>query len=122
MRNSAVPYLQVPEGNIYGIRNGFPGFYDHSSKPVILTARSVDGIQLKGGTVLGTCKEAADLGAVVDRIKLWGINMLFVIGGDGSERGSQAADPCSQDHITSLHTLHPSPLSLQAIGLPRRST
>lgn len=27
----------VPEGNIYGIRNGFPGFYGHSSKPVSLS-------------------------------------------------------------------------------------
>ena len=33
----------VPEGNIYGIRNGFPGFYDHLSKPVTLTAATVDG-------------------------------------------------------------------------------
>ena len=24
----------VPEGNIYGIQNGLPGFYNHSSKPV----------------------------------------------------------------------------------------
>ena len=54
---------------------------------VILTAHSVDGIQLKGGTVLGTCKEAANLAACVERIRLWGINQLYVIGGDGSKWG-----------------------------------
>ena len=57
----------------------------------ILTATSVEGIQLKGGTVLGTCKEAADLTACVARMKLWGINQLYVIGGDGSKCGESTS-------------------------------
>ena len=50
---------------------------------------TVSGIHLKGGTILGTSKGVADLGAVVERIKLWGVNMLFVIGGDGANRAAQ---------------------------------
>jgi 6-phosphofructokinase 1 len=51
----------VPEGNILGIRYGFKGFYDKQHKPVVLTKRSVDGIQLQGGTILGTSRGGANI-------------------------------------------------------------
>ena len=80
----------VKEGSIIGIRNGFQGFYDHLSKPIVLTKASVDGIHLKGGTVLGTSKSrSVDIHAVVEKLSLWNINMLFVIGGDGGQRAAQ---------------------------------
>ena len=37
---------------IFGIRYGLRGFLDRHAKPVQLTHQWVDGIQLKGGTVL----------------------------------------------------------------------
>jgi 6-phosphofructokinase len=37
---------------VFGIKYGLRGFYDRASKPVTLTREMVDGIQLKGGTVL----------------------------------------------------------------------
>ena len=37
---------------VYGIKYGLRGFYDRASKPVHLTPEMVDGIQLKGGTIL----------------------------------------------------------------------
>jgi 6-phosphofructokinase 1 len=51
----------VPEGNILGIRYGFKGFYDKEHKPTVLTKRSVDGIQLQGGTILGTSRGGANI-------------------------------------------------------------
>jgi hypothetical protein len=42
----------VPEDQILGIRYGLRGFYERDDKPVTLTRRAVDGIHLKGGTVL----------------------------------------------------------------------
>jgi 6-phosphofructokinase 1 len=51
----------VPEGNILGIRYGFKGFYDKEHKPTVLTKRSVDGIQLQGGTILGTSRGGASI-------------------------------------------------------------
>lgn len=42
----------VPEDQIFGIRYGLRGFLDRHAKPVQLTHQWVDGIQLKGGTVL----------------------------------------------------------------------
>ncbi|GFH13166.1 PFK domain-containing protein [Haematococcus lacustris] len=51
----------VPEGNILGIKYGFRGFYDQAAKPVPLTKRGVDGIQLQGGTILGTSRGGANM-------------------------------------------------------------
>jgi 6-phosphofructokinase 1 len=51
----------IPEGNILGIRYGFRGFYDKAIKPIVLTKQSVDGIQLQGGTILGTSRGGANI-------------------------------------------------------------
>jgi hypothetical protein len=37
------------------------GFYDQASKPVVLTKKVVDGIQLQGGTILGTSRGGANM-------------------------------------------------------------
>lgn len=37
------------------------GFYDPASKPVVLTKKVVDGIQLQGGTILGTSRGGANM-------------------------------------------------------------
>lgn len=37
------------------------GFYDPNSKPIPLTPRTVDGIQLQGGTILGTSRGGANI-------------------------------------------------------------
>ncbi|KAL4421968.1 hypothetical protein ABPG77_010991 [Micractinium sp. CCAP 211/92] len=72
----------VKEGNILGIRRGYPGFYNKHLKPVLLTRESVEDIHLEGGTVLGTCETGeCDVMAVVKMLDLWAIDMLFVIGG-----------------------------------------
>lgn len=46
----------VPEDQILGIRYGLRGFYEREDKPITLTRDTVDGIHLKGGTMLvGGC-------------------------------------------------------------------
>jgi 6-phosphofructokinase len=37
------------------------GFYDKEYKPIVLTKKSVDGIQLQGGTILGTSRGGANI-------------------------------------------------------------
>ncbi|KAI8474291.1 MAG: phosphofructokinase family protein [Monoraphidium minutum] len=80
----------VPEGNILGIRYGFRGFYDKTHKPVVLTKQSVDGIQLQGGTILGTSRGGANIKEIVKRVDMWGVDMLFVVGGNGGNAGANA--------------------------------
>ncbi|CAG9463338.1 unnamed protein product [Pedinophyceae sp. YPF-701] len=80
----------VPEGNILGLRYGFRGFYDNERKPIVLTTRHVEGIQTRGGTVLGTSRGGAKIEEMVKKISLWGINQLYVIGGNGGNAGALA--------------------------------
>lgn len=42
-------------------RYGFKGFYDKKDKPIVLTRKNVEGIQLQGGTILGTSRGGADI-------------------------------------------------------------
>ena len=46
---------------ILGIKYGFKGVYDPDVKPIVLTKKSVDGIQLQGGTILGTSRGGANI-------------------------------------------------------------
>jgi 6-phosphofructokinase 1 len=90
----------VPEGNILGIRYGFRGFYDKGHKPIVLTKKSVDGIQLQGGTILGTSRGGANIKEIVKRIDMWGVDMLFVVGGNGGNAGANAIQQkCAESDV-----------------------
>jgi len=91
----------VQEGNILGIRYGFRGFYDPNIKPIVLTAENVDGVQLEGGTILGTSRGGANIKEIVKRIDMWGIDMLFVVGGNGGNAGANAINAMCQQHEVS---------------------
>lgn len=80
----------VPEGNILGIRYGFKGFYDRVARPVVLTKRNVEGIHLEGGTILGTSRGGADIQKIVKQIDILGIDICFVVGGNGAHAGAAA--------------------------------
>ena len=80
----------VPEGNVLGIRYGFKGFYDKVYKPVVLTKKNVEGIQLEGGTILGTSRGGADIKRIVKQIDILGIDVCFVVGGNGGNAGAAA--------------------------------
>jgi len=82
----------VPTDQIFGIKYGLRGFYDRATKPVHLTPDIVDGIQLRGGTILGTSRGGADMKEIVKRIKLWGVNQLYVVGGNGGNAAANAID------------------------------
>lgn len=42
-------------------RYGYKGFYNRKKKPVVLNSKAVEGIQLQGGTILGTSRGGADI-------------------------------------------------------------
>ncbi len=75
--------------DVVGFRNGFAGLVpDLGHQPIVLTQERVRTINSHGGTILGTSRGAQDAGVMVDRLVDLGIDMLFVIGGDGSMRGA----------------------------------
>ena len=77
---------------ITGIQYGFKGFlpeYNVEIKP--LNPEVVDDIHKVGGTMLGTSRGGGERTAeIVDAIERLNLNMLFTIGGDGTQKGSLA--------------------------------
>ncbi len=73
---------------ITGFRNGYQGFSArHGHSTVELTPDIVSHINGHGGTILGTSRGQQDPAEIVDCLEQLGINMLFVVGGDGTLRG-----------------------------------
>lgn len=60
-----------------------------------LSRKFVSDIHLRGGTILGTSRGGADMKEIVHRIKLWGLNMVFVIGGNGADFRDALSLACS---------------------------
>jgi 6-phosphofructokinase 1 len=75
---------------IRGIRYGFKGFFaDEGFDTVDLTPAVVDEIHKTGGSFLGTSRGGGDrVTDIADSIERLNMNMLFIIGGDGTQRGS----------------------------------
>jgi len=74
---------------ILGFRYGYEGLISRfGHEPVALSAESVAHIHHQGGTILGSSRGSQDPGEVIDNLEANGINILFVIGGDGSIRGA----------------------------------
>src|SRR3954465_4759077 len=73
-----------------GLRNGYQGFIARYKHPVVdLDAEVVRNINEDGGTILGSSRGQQDPEEIVDCLEQVGINILFVIGGDGSLHGAQ---------------------------------
>jgi 6-phosphofructokinase 1 len=76
----------VRAGNVFGVPNGFRGFYEGELR--VLTPKAVSTIHLEGGSVLGTSRGGFDLERILGAIVAHRLNMVFVIGGDGTHRGA----------------------------------
>ena len=75
--------------DVIGFRHGFAGLVPGMAPdPVVLTPESVATINEQGGTVLGSSRGAQDPEVMADRLVELGVNILFVVGGDGSMRGA----------------------------------
>ena len=75
--------------SIYGVRFGYEGFipsYGHTMMQ--LHPEGIEIIHKLGGTILGSSRGPQDVNAIVDQMVQLSINILFVIGGDGSLRGA----------------------------------
>jgi len=95
--NDVIRSLYLELSHAYGVKEvlGFRGGYqgldpDCKQEPILLTSEFVDDIHKEGGTVLGTSRGPVDVVRAVDNLIARGINILFTIGGDGTQRGGNA--------------------------------
>lgn len=95
---------------VLGFRHGFQGLVTGIGlDPVRLTPEVVHDINTRGGTVLGTSRGAQDPEEIVDCLLSHGIDILFVIGGDGSMRAAARI----------AATLRARDLPIGVIGIPK---
>lgn len=95
---------------ILGFRNGLQGLTaEHRYDTVELTPDRVRDIHNVGGTILGSSRGGQDADEMVDTLVLRGVNVMFVIGGDG---GMRAATRLS-------HAIRARGLDIAVIGLPK---
>jgi 6-phosphofructokinase 1 len=95
---------------IDGYRYGFEGIiasFNHT--PVVLTPELVEDIHKDGGTILGTSRGPQDPALMVDFLSKRKINMLFTIGGDGTQRGALAIN----------REIEKRGLGISVIGIPK---
>ncbi|XP_042396037.1 ATP-dependent 6-phosphofructokinase 5, chloroplastic-like [Zingiber officinale] len=76
--------------NIVGIQYGFRGFCDQSLRELPLSHQVVQNINLAGGSLLGVSRGGPSVSAIVDSIKAKAIDMVFVLGGNGTHAGAYA--------------------------------
>ncbi|XP_059450593.1 ATP-dependent 6-phosphofructokinase 4, chloroplastic-like [Corylus avellana] len=65
---------------------GYRGFY--SKNTIKLTPKVVNDIHKRGGTFLRTSRGGHDTSKIVDNIQDRGINQVYIIGGDGTQKGA----------------------------------
>jgi 6-phosphofructokinase 1 len=95
---------------VLGIRNGYQGLNPAvGAEPIELTADLVEPIDKLGGTVLGTSRGPQDPTVMADFLQEAGIDILFCLGGDGTQRGAHALQ----------HELARREVPIAVVGIPK---
>lgn len=96
--------------SVLGIRGGYKGLDPARGKPPVeLTDDLVEEIHQKGGTLLGTSRGPVDISIAVDFLIAQKVDILFTVGGDGTQRGGNAL------YQEALRRGHP----LAVVGIPK---
>jgi 6-phosphofructokinase 1 len=75
---------------VLGFRWGYQGLDpEQGAEPLVLTHEVVDRIHLQAGTILGTSRGPVDKARAVENLIRRRVNILFTIGGDGTQRGAR---------------------------------
>jgi 6-phosphofructokinase 1 len=73
---------------VLGFRGGYSGLDPaRGAEPAVITPAFIDGIHQKGGTILGSSRGPVDIARAVDNLIARNVNILFTVGGDGTQRG-----------------------------------
>ncbi|CAM8935722.1 unnamed protein product [Rhodiola kirilowii] len=81
-------YHMYGVNKVLGIDGGYKGFYARNT--ISLTPNIVNNIHKRGGTILGTSRGGHNTTKIVDSIQDRGINQVYIIGGDGTQKGAAA--------------------------------
>jgi len=90
-----VLYFEYGVNSIYGVKGGYRGLVDGGYGLIELNPTVVKGINRKGGTILWSSRGGIspasppeEIEKILNKLESYGINMLYIIGGDGTHRGA----------------------------------
>lgn len=96
--------------DILGFRYGYAGLVrENKLEPIILNPDIVADIHQKGGTILGSSRGYQNINKMIECLLYYKINILFTIGGDGTQKGALAL--CREIEKRNL--------SISIVGLPK---
>jgi 6-phosphofructokinase 1 len=91
---------------VLGIRNGYFGLNpDSGFEPIQVTREFVDPIDKLGGTVLGSSRGPQPPAVMADFLQSREIDILFCVGGDGTQRGAFALDKELRNRNSSISVI-----------------
>ncbi len=73
---------------IRGFRYGYSGLISGNEEPLDLTPEKVSQIHRWGGSFLGSSRGAQEIAGMVDTLEREKIDILFTVGGDGTQQGA----------------------------------
>ncbi len=84
-------YYRYDVKRVFGFKYGYAGLVSEAGHPYVeLTPQTIESIHSQGGTILGSSRGEQDVAEVVDTLDILNINILFTIGGDGTQHGAHA--------------------------------
>jgi len=96
--------------HIFGIQAGYNGLSNPENyKPVQLSPDKVRDIHMKGGSILKAGRGGFNAEQICDRLERLGINMVFTVGGDGTQHASHLLYEAAQKRN----------LSISIVGVPK---
>jgi 6-phosphofructokinase 1 len=75
---------------VFGIRYGYHGFNPELASPVRLTHEQIENVHMQGGTFLGSSRGPESADVILGTLDRHRINVVFCVGGDGTQRGAHA--------------------------------
>ncbi len=88
---TTVLWYRYGVNKISGLKYGYEGLVEsYNHNPVRLTPDVVADIHKDGGTILGTSRGPQDVNKIIYFLTKHKIDVLFTIGGDGTQRGALA--------------------------------
>jgi 6-phosphofructokinase 1 len=103
-------YYRYDKQITYGIKYGYSGLVKELGHEIdVLTVDDVSDIHTLGGTVLGSSRGNQDAIAMVDRLEELGVNILYTVGGDGTQKGA----------LMIMKEVERRGLNISVIGIPK---
>jgi len=96
--------------SVLGFRSGYAGILKPSEHPpIVLTTENCREIHMRGGSILEAGRGGFNPDGILDTLRSHGINMLWVVGGDGTQWAADVLVQAAQERC----------MEMSVVGIPK---